>query len=328
MERMSNSRDHETDWLALSEAVERVHSLPSTDGFDTLLREERLRETTRVSPPRTPEGVCIHESLLENSNLSGLFRSPNITLENFTLVIDTFKDNETVIQGEFLANGVRYQIGQHGDMILLTEANLPELPGFAIEQDDIKRLLYAQIAVLCDQQPDTLDSVLSAITSDANEVTVLHDTALALGHVVGSSTHTTRAVFKHEDEGRALFIQYSESETPYQSEQSNQLDIGYLPTPDTYASGELITFERAVPDDDTMNVSSYEGVMAPTDKEPVTFIEDVLLHGRIDTFDALLGNRVSYPATEKKDGVAYAELCQELLAVVTPKLIEIEQRLG
>lgn len=326
MEHVSNSHEPEADWLLLTEVIDRVHSWPAIDEFDTLLREHRLRETTTISPPQGAAGICIHESMFAHSNLSGLFSESNVTIQGFSLVVDTFEQKDTIIHGQFLANGTPYTITQQADMILLTEDQSPEMPGFALEQSDIKQLLYVQIAQACDEQPDVLDSVLSCFSPTATEISSLHDTAIAYGNVLGKSTRTMSAAFNNEDNGRALIVQYSQTETPYQSEQSNQLDIGYLGTTQDYVSGELIAYERSVPDDEQQNTDIYRGVTAPTDMSPQEFIDHVRLHGTIDTFDALLGSQLYYPAIEQNGAIAYGKLCEELVAVVEPKLLEIASR--
>lgn len=320
------NHEHETDWISLAEAVERVHSLPYTDEFDTLMREHRLRETAMITPPQSSEGICIHESMLSNSNLVGIFDQINLTIRDFALVIDSFRDDTTTIHGQFSANGTPFYIKQQGDMIILSEANAPEMPGFPIEHSDIKHLLHAQIAVACEQQPDTLESFFECFKSDQSDTSSLHDVAFAYGHLIGKSTHRISAAFDNLDQDRALIVQYTQIETPYQSERENQLDIGYLPTESNYEAGELTTHELAIPGSSDSREARYRALTLPTDMSPSHLVEYIRLHGKINEIDALLGNRLSYPATEQQTAQAYGELCVHLQAVVEPKLVEIASR--
>lgn len=329
MEFTPHNQEHykdEIDWLALAEAVEHIHSLPHTDEFEMLMRDNRLRETTLITPPQSSEGICIHESMLSDSNLLGIFNQPNLTIRDFALVVDSFRDNATAIHGQFSANGAPYYIKQQGEMLILSEANAPEMPGFPIEQSDVKHLLYAQILVACEQDQDTMETVLECFKSDHNDITSLHDAALACGHVFGKSTHRISAAFDNLDQDRALIVQYTQTETPYQSERGNQLDIGYLPSDISYEIGELTTHECAIPGTSDPQETDYRAVTLPSDMTPTDLIEYIRLHGKISEVDALLGDRLSYPASEQQTAQAYGELCVQLQTVVEPKLLEIASR--
>lgn len=318
--------DSEPDWDAFAEAVELVHSLPHADEFDILLREHRLRETTIVSPPNSFDGVCIHESMLNHSNLGGIFDQSNITIRDFALAIDSFRDETTAIHGQFTANGVPYYIKQQGDMLLLSEADAPEMPGFPMELNDIKHLLYAQIAAACEDQPDTIESVLSYLVSSPNEISSLHDIALAYGHAVGKSTHKVSAAIDAPEQDSALIVQLTQTETPYQSEVSNQLDIGYMTEDILYEAGELLAYEHAIPSTNEKLETSHQAMTVATDMTPLEFLDHIRLHKRLDTVDTLLAKQLTYPAPDLESAIAYGDLCYQLQGAIAPKLAEIAAR--
>lgn len=168
--------------------------------------------------------------------------------------------------------------------------------------------------------------MLGCFNSAHSDIAALHDTALAYGHVVGKSTHSMSAAFDDPEQEKALIVQLSQSETPTQSERSNQLDVGYLLTDSAYEAGELITRERAIPKDTNIREGMYRAVTLPTDMSPPDLVEYVRLHGKIDEIDALLGAQLSYPANEQETSKAYGELCMQLLTVIEPKLLEIALR--
>lgn len=318
--------NHETNWSALAEAVETVHSLSHIDDFDTLMRENRLHETTILQPSHESGGICIQESMLCDSNLAGIFNAPNVTIRDFSLAVSTFSDGETAVHGQFKANGALYHIVQQGTMTLITEANAPEMPGFAVEISDIKQLLGAQIAVACEGEPDVITSVLECFHTDSNEISALHDATFAFGNVYGKSIRRLSATFEDSLTDEALIVQYSATESPDQSEERNQLDIGYAADLDTYEAGELYTYERAVPHNTEQNHAAYHGVTMPTDMTPQDVIEQVRLNGKLDEFDMLLGKHLEYPASKKSTAKEYGELCQQLVKIIEPKLLEIAAR--
>lgn len=317
---------YETDWTALADAVETVHSLPHTDEFNTLLREHRLRETTILTPSASSRGICIQEDMLGASNFSGLFGASNITIQDFSLAVDTFNDEATSIHGTLSANGTGYRIEQHGDMLLFTETESPELPGFSIEPEDVKQLLAAQIATYCDEDPAMVATILSSLHEINSTIDSLHSITFAFGNIAGTSTRRISASFDSPEIDKALIVQYSETETPKQSEYGTQLDIGYVTEVDAFAAGELLTHELSVPNDTDQDTSSYDGVTIPTDMSPPDVVDFVRLNGRLDKFDTLLGTHIKYPPVKKSEAKAYGELCQQLLEVIEPELREIATR--
>lgn len=326
MEFSSRHPDHEPDWHALAEAVELVHSLPYTDEFDIFMREHRLRETTVISPPASFDGVCIHESMLANSNLGGIFDQSNITIRDFALAIDSFRDDTTAIHGQFSANGTPYYIKQQGDMLLLSEADAPEMPGFPMEHSDIKHLLYAQLAVACEDQSDTIESILGYLVSAPSDIASLHDIALAYGHALGKSTHRISAALDAPEHDAAFIVQLTQTETPYQSELNNQLNIGYMTEDTLYEAGELSAFESAIPLTNEKREESHHAATTVTDLTPPQFLDYIRLHKKLDVNDSPHGKYLPYPATDQETAIAYGELCQQLRTTIEPELLEIASR--
>ena len=316
----------EADWLTIADNVERLHGLPHTDEFDTLLRENRLQETTIVTPPELPYGICIQEEMLGTSNLVGLFSAPNVTIQDFSLAIDTFRDEDTAIHGAFSANGTRYRIEQHGDMLLLTEKSAPDLPGFAIEPQDIQQILAAQIATYCEEDPAVVATILDSLHETNSDIESLHNTAFAFGNITGTSVRRISATFDDPELDKALIVQCSEIETPDQSERGSQLDIGYATEPTTFAAGELLAHERSIPEDKEQLEPNYHGVTITTDMPPSDVIDFIRLHGKLDEFDTLLGTQLQYPASKEHTAEEYGKLCQQLLTVIEPRLEEIASR--
>lgn len=324
IEKRPGAEPADNEWLSLATAVEALHSLPHTDQFDRLMREHRLRETTALTPPESSCGICVSEDLLAMSNFAGLFGTELVTIRDFSLVVDTFGDTDTAVYGQFYANGTPYCIEQRGDMLLLVESNAPELPGFAIEPKDVQYLIAGQIAAICKEDPEMTITILQSLHEPSSEIETLHNTAFVFGNILGTSTRRISATFDNPANDTALIIQYSETETPNQSEYGNQLDIGYMS--EAQSASELMTHEVSIPPDKDQRESSYHGVTTTTDMSPQDVVEYVRLHGRLDEFDMLLGAHFSYPPTEEKSAKAYGALCQQLLTVIEPKLQEIAER--
>lgn len=326
MELFSNRTPEEPDWYALESAISDVHSLADTEEFDTLLRENRLRETTVISPPGYSQGVCVQESIFANSNLTGLFGGQNITFHDFALTVDSFGHELPIIYGRFIGNGVPYRLSQVSEILLLQEEENLEMPGFNVEYRDLKHLLYAQIASLCDEEPDAIESILAYLSPDASPSDSIHDLALAFGSVIGSSASVISASFNCPDRTNALIAYATKTETSLQSEQSVQLDVGLQLQTQVFEAGELHTYARAVPDDSTFDESAHSGLITETTLPPVDFVDHIRLHGKISGIDALTASRLHYPALTSEEGVEYAKLCQKFAAIITPRLEEIASR--